>query len=125
MEHARVSKLKGDRLQVLQQRLSLSGLAALLKTVRAAVSVDSGLSHLAAALGTPCVTIYGATDPARTGTLGKHQVHVAANYPCAPCLSRRCTHRGPAPVRPSCYATVPAQSVWSTLTTLLKNTDTP
>ncbi len=125
IEHARVSKLKGDRLQVLQQRPSLSELAALLKTVRAVVSVDSGLSHLAAALGTPCVTIYGATDPARTGTLGKHQVHVTANYPCAPCLSRRCTYRGPAPVQPACYATLPAQSVWSTLTTLLKNTDTP
>lgn len=48
-------------------RLDLNEAAALLGQARAAVGVDTGLSHLAAALGTPTVGIYTATDPGLTG----------------------------------------------------------
>ena len=34
------------------------------------VGVDTGLTHLSAALGTPTVGIYCATDPASTGVYG-------------------------------------------------------
>jgi heptosyltransferase-1 len=49
--------------------LELSELAAVLAGAAAAIGVDTGLSHLAAALGVPVVGIYGPTDPARTGLL--------------------------------------------------------
>jgi ADP-heptose:LPS heptosyltransferase len=45
-------------------RLSLSQLAALLRQARALVSNDSGPVHLAAALGTPTVALFGTSDPA-------------------------------------------------------------
>ena len=45
----------------------LAGLAAGAKTV---IGVDTGLTHLAAALGVPTVGIYNATDPAATGIYG-------------------------------------------------------
>ena len=122
-ELARARKLEGERLELLP-KLGLSELSSLIKQAQGVVAVDSGLSHLAAAMGTPCVTIYGATDPARTGTRGSYQAHVSGNFPCAPCLSRRCTYRGVTPVRPACYATVPPQSVWSTLTTLMEYSST-
>jgi len=48
-------------------RLSLNEAAALLGGARAVVGVDTGLAHLAAALGVPTVGIYTATDPALTG----------------------------------------------------------
>jgi len=48
-------------------RLSLNEAAALLGGARAAIGVDTGLAHLAAALGVPTVGIYTATDPALTG----------------------------------------------------------
>ncbi|RLR17236.1 lipopolysaccharide heptosyltransferase 1, partial [Sodalis-like symbiont of Bactericera trigonica] len=39
----------------------------------AAVSVDTGLSHLAAALDRPNLTLYGPTDPGLIGSYGRHQ----------------------------------------------------
>jgi heptosyltransferase-1 len=47
--------------------LSLAELAAVLAGASAAVGVDTGLTHLAAALGIPAVGIYGPTDPKATG----------------------------------------------------------
>lgn len=48
-------------------RLALGELAAVLAGARAVVGVDTGLTHLAAALHVPCVGVYGATDPRATG----------------------------------------------------------
>lgn len=47
--------------------LNLNDAAAMLGHARAVVGVDTGLSHLAAALGVPTVGIYTATDPGLTG----------------------------------------------------------
>jgi len=48
-------------------RLSLPGLATLCARAELAVGVDTGLVHLAAALGTPTVSLFVATDPLRCG----------------------------------------------------------
>jgi heptosyltransferase-1 len=48
-------------------RQSLPALAALLARAELAVGVDTGLVHLAAALGTPTVSLFAATDPLRCG----------------------------------------------------------
>lgn len=50
--------------------MNLPDLAALLAGARAVVGVDTGLSHLAVALGVPTVALYTATDPGLTGVLG-------------------------------------------------------
>ena len=50
--------------------LSITELASLLAGARAAVGVDTGLSHLAVALQTPTVALYVATDPGLTGVVG-------------------------------------------------------
>ena len=52
---------------VVPPRLSLNEAAALLGGAQAVIGVDTGLAHLAAALGVPTVGIYTATDPALTG----------------------------------------------------------
>ncbi len=61
-----------------------------------AVAVDTGLAHVAAALGVPCVTLYGATSPALTGTMGDAQARIASDFDCAPCRSRACRRTGKA-----------------------------
>lgn len=50
--------------------LALEALGALLAGAAVVVGVDTGLSHLAAALGRPTVGIYRATDPRATGLYG-------------------------------------------------------
>lgn len=54
------------------------------------ISVDSGPMHMAAAVGTPVIAPFGATEPKRTGPYGRHLVLVNENLSCRPCLSRTC-----------------------------------
>lgn len=70
-------------------RLSLKELAAVLDEADLMVSVDSGPMHIAAAMGTPVVALFGPTDPRRTGALGPGTV-LQRSLPCSPCLQRRC-----------------------------------
>jgi heptosyltransferase-1 len=55
-------------------RLGLTALAGWLARARLCVGVDTGLAHLAAALGTPQLTLYGPTLPQLTGAVGARQV---------------------------------------------------
>jgi heptosyltransferase-2 len=51
---------------------------------------DSGLAHLAGAVGTPTVTLYGSTSSAWTAALGP-RVRVLQHPPvCSPCFRRDC-----------------------------------
>lgn len=104
-------------------RMDLAGLAGVLAQARVVVAVDTGLGHLAAALGTPCVTLYGATKPGLTGTVGKDQIHLCAKFACAPCLQRRCTYRGPSAVQPACYGSVTPAQVWQNVQQFIQAVD--
>ena len=56
---------------------NLNEAAAMLERARAVIGVDTGLSHLAAALGVPTIGIYTATDPGLTGLYaGKSTVNL-------------------------------------------------
>jgi lipopolysaccharide heptosyltransferase I len=70
-------------------QLSLKHLAAVLRGVDLMITVDSGPMHIAAALGTRVVALFGPTDPARTGPVGGGRV-LRQPIPCSPCLERRC-----------------------------------
>jgi len=56
------------------------------------ITNDSGPMHVAAAVGTPVVAIFGPTDPALTGPYGKRHVVLRAGIPCSPCQKARCAH---------------------------------
>ena len=70
-------------------RISLKQLAAVLQSADLMITVDSGPMHIAAAVGTPVLALFGATDPRRTGPLGPGCV-LHRRLPCSPCLQRRC-----------------------------------
>jgi lipopolysaccharide heptosyltransferase II len=65
-------------------------LPALLRKAAVLVTNDSGPMHVAAAVGTPVVAMFGPTSPTRTGPYGDAHHVLRAGIPCSPCFSRRC-----------------------------------
>ena len=57
---------------------------------RTAVGPDTGLMHIAAAVGTPVVSLWGATSPERTGPYGFGHLAIQGRAPCSPCYRKRC-----------------------------------
>jgi lipopolysaccharide heptosyltransferase I len=73
-------------------KTDLAQLAELYRRCALLITNDSGPMHIAAAVGTPVVAIFGPTDPALTGPYGKQHVVLRAGIPCSPCLKPYCTH---------------------------------
>ena len=70
-ERERAERIAGELAQAsVPPRMTLDELRALFLDARAVIGVDTGLTHLAAALGTPTVGIYCGSDPALTGLYG-------------------------------------------------------
>jgi heptosyltransferase I len=117
---------RARRLAQLQQGIqvmpasSLASIAAEISMADAVIGVDTGLMHLAAAQGVPGITIYGATNPALTGTVGSYQRHLCATLACAPCLQRRCPYPAKGAVFPVCYEEISPTVVWDCLQDLLQ-----
>jgi heptosyltransferase-2 len=79
--------------QLLAGRTSLRELCAALQACDAVLTNDSGPMHLAAAVGTPVVALFGSTSPELTspGLPGDtHHVILKSGVPCAPCFRRDC-----------------------------------
>jgi len=73
---------------------SPSELAAVLAQCDLLIGIDSGPMHVAAAMGTPVVALFGPTDPHRTGPRGEGHEVIFHRQPCwGPCVH---------PVRPKC-----------------------
>ena len=70
---------------------SLPELACLYKKAKMVISTDSGPMHLAAAVGTPVIALFGPTDPARTGPYGSGHTVIRAALPCSPCYFKKCS----------------------------------
>ena len=74
-------------------KLNLAGVARVLAAAKACVAVDTGLGPLAAALDVPTISLFGPTNPGLTGAYGRTQIHQASDWPCAPCLQKKCTYK--------------------------------
>jgi len=62
---------------IVPERLALDAIAALLHMAKIVIGTDTGLMHLAGALGVPTIGLYCATDPAATGLYGcAHGVNI-------------------------------------------------
>ncbi|MDC0598946.1 lipopolysaccharide heptosyltransferase I [Gammaproteobacteria bacterium] len=111
-------------------RQSLTDIAKMLVRTKAVVAVDTGLAHLASALGVPVVSIYGASDPELTGTYGRGQLHLKPVLPCSPCLNKVCQYSGSDivddlgsgafKVQPACFGNNKPELVWKEVVGLLE-----
>lgn len=66
-------------------------LPSLLRRAAVLVTNDSGPMHIAAAVGTPVVVLFGPTDPVRTGPYGRGHVVLSNPVECRPCFRRECS----------------------------------
>lgn len=119
-EENRVHKI-ADRVPDLDliKKTSLAELIKEMGTVRAAVVVDTGLGHLAAAMDIPVVSIYGATDPDLTGIKSDSFINLHEDgFHCSPCRKRTCEYShegGSGKIYPPCYESITPETVWKNL----------
>ena len=69
---------------------TLKDLACLYRRSSLVITTDSGPMHLAAAVGTPTIALFGPTDPIRTGPFGENHIVIRKNLPCSPCFLKKC-----------------------------------
>ena len=96
-------------------RMNLTEMKNTLASAAGVVGVDTGLSHITAAVETPAVTLYGPTDPALTGSFGKRQNNLNSHFPCAPCLRKHCQQPGEQNIHPPCFKHLEPPTVWAAL----------
>ena len=68
--------------------------AALIARAQLLVSGDTGPMHVATAVGTPQVALFGATSPLWYGPRTTHAVSLLHEVPCGPCDKKECTQGG-------------------------------
>jgi heptosyltransferase-1 len=76
---------------IMSPKTTIADLVALARGATLMVSGDTGPTHIAAALGTPLVLIYGPTRPARNGSMSPDDVTVSRDAICQCHHRRRCT----------------------------------
>lgn len=83
--------LSANSLLNLAGKTSLRELISLISECDVFVANDSGPMHIAYAVGTPLVAIFGSTDPQLTGPPVDSGVTVTADVSCSPCFKRTCS----------------------------------
>ncbi len=83
-----------SRVVNLAGRTTLVEMGGWLKGMDVVLANDSGPIHMAAAIGTPVVAMFGATDPVRTGPYGFGHRVMTAEMDCQPCFRRTCALEG-------------------------------
>jgi predicted lipopolysaccharide heptosyltransferase III len=81
---------RGRQVFNLAGKTSLGELAALIQSCRLSIGVDSAGMHIAAAVGTPTVVIFGPSAPASWAPTGNHHAIVQKDLSCVPCRQKGC-----------------------------------
>jgi predicted lipopolysaccharide heptosyltransferase III len=81
---------RGRQVFNLAGKTSLGELAALMQLCQLFIGVDSAGMHIAAAVGTPTVVIFGPSAPSSWAPTGDHHAIVQKDLPCVPCRQKGC-----------------------------------
>lgn len=87
---AAVARNAHHRLIDIAGKTDLKEAIALISRCALFLSNDSGLMHVAGALGIPTVAIFGSTNPVTTSPLGEKSIVIHRDVPCSPCLKPVC-----------------------------------
>jgi ADP-heptose:LPS heptosyltransferase len=109
-----VTERMGTPVVDLVGRTTLGGLTALIDGARLVVTNDTGVRHIAAARGTPCVAVACGSDVRRWPASEPTQRLLHADVPCRPCMHDRC------PVGHSCAHGVESREVLAAADELLE-----
>ncbi|MBW2036474.1 MAG: lipopolysaccharide heptosyltransferase II [Deltaproteobacteria bacterium] len=94
-------------------KTSLGEAMALIERCRLFITNDSGLMHVAAAIGIPLVAIFGSTNPVTTGPSSQRSCIVRVPVPCSPCLKPEC------PVDHRCMKEITVEMVYAAADAML------
>ncbi len=102
--------------------LDIAQTGAVLQQARCVLAPDTGVAHLAAALDTPVVALYAATDARLIGVRPRHAATVILQQPqtCTPCIEKRCNYTG---TTQHCMEQISLQSVLQALQSVLTDTE--
>ena len=103
----------------LVKRLPLKGLAALFTQVALVVGGDTGPVHLAAAVGTPTVSLYRSSDGSESGPRGERHSIVQSPLPCTRCFKTSC------PRDEECRASITVDAMFAAVSRQLAPKDRP
>lgn len=106
-------------------RMTITAIAEKLVEAAGVIGLDTGFSHLAGALETPTIALYGATSPVKVGLIGEHTSNLQIEQPlnCMPCHKRQCkwlpenSHE-----TPPCMNGIKPFDVWDTLIAKMERT---
>lgn len=94
---------------------SLLELAGLLAHSSILLSGDTGPMHMAIALGTPTISLFGPTDPGKHGPLGAPHIVLRGNSGCGNCYKQVCRSRDL-----SCMRSITPDAVCAAIKTIIK-----
>jgi ADP-heptose:LPS heptosyltransferase len=104
------------RVSVVAGSLTLRKVAELLSSSQLTISVDTGIMHLASALGCNLISLHGPTSPKRWGPLNNNAIHLYGVTTCSPCLNlgfeSNCDD-------PKCMAAISVEEVFAAANRLL------
>lgn len=87
-----IDRLSSAHPLILTGTTTLLQLGAVLEKSTLLVSGDTGPMHMATAVRTPVIALFGAADPERSGPVGAgNRVIQATGLTCVPCISRTCS----------------------------------
>jgi heptosyltransferase-1 len=92
---------------------TLRELASLYRDASLVITTDSGPMHLAAAVGTPVVALFGPTDPTRTGPYGRGHRIIRYGLSCSPCFRKHCK-------TPLCMTKITVEDVFTAVKEILE-----
>jgi len=112
-----IRQIAGDTVWYLTGQLTLRQLIAFIAYCDVLVTGDTGPMHIATAVDTPVVALFGRAEPRQTGPYrGTNIIIQKKHLPCVPCLSRRCS----LPLEKLCMHLITPQEVAEAVFSLLK-----
>lgn len=102
-----------DRTVNLGRSLSLAESVSAISMCRIFVSNDSGMMHVANAVHTPVVALFGPTDPQRVAACCRNMRVIHHHADCAPCKRRRCKDH-------QCMRSISVPEVWEAVESLMR-----
>ncbi|MCL4456417.1 MAG: lipopolysaccharide heptosyltransferase II [Nitrospirae bacterium] len=98
-------------------KTSLRELVSLISECDIFLTNDSGPMHVAYAVGTPLIAIFGSTDHGLTGPSGNNNMVIKADLACGPCFERECKNRDT-----RCMYSVSSEDVYFAIKDMLPST---